>query len=193
MPRRLAQQTNVVRTQFTLNEVAICFASYRFALIILKSLCLLPSKVHVRFQEQRTLFGPCFASCFKKMRNSIMKEATQVKFFFFSSVPCACVHLLPWNPVEVHKCPAVSSFSTESFLSNFLKVSNVFLKSVNRFKKLIWFFKWKTLWACSYFNNVRLTVLLTRLSGTLSNGLNAGKSEIFTISNQISSFSSRYI
>ena len=80
MPRRLAEQTNMVRTQFTLNEVAICFASYRFALIILKSLCLLPSKVHVRFQEQRTLFGPCFVSCFKKMRNSIMKEATQVKF-----------------------------------------------------------------------------------------------------------------
>ena len=37
MPRRLAEQTNTVRTQFTLNEVAICFASYRFALIILKT------------------------------------------------------------------------------------------------------------------------------------------------------------
>ena len=34
MPWRLAEQTNVVRAQFTLNEVAICFVSYRFALII---------------------------------------------------------------------------------------------------------------------------------------------------------------
>ena len=49
MPRRLAEQTNTVRTQITINEVAICFASYRFALIIFKSLCLLPSKVHERF------------------------------------------------------------------------------------------------------------------------------------------------
>ena len=33
MPRRLAEQTNTMGTQFTLNEVAICFASYKFALI----------------------------------------------------------------------------------------------------------------------------------------------------------------
>ena len=40
MPRRLAEQTNTMRTQFTLNEVAIYFASYRFALIILKKVVL---------------------------------------------------------------------------------------------------------------------------------------------------------
>ena len=65
MPRRLAEQTNTVRTQFTLNEVAICFESYRFALIILKSLCLLPLKVHARFQEHRTLLiRPVFLKLF---------------------------------------------------------------------------------------------------------------------------------
>ena len=67
MPRRLAEQTNTVGTQFTLNEVAICFESYRFALIILKNLCLLPLKVHVRFQEQMTLLvRPVFYKLFKE-------------------------------------------------------------------------------------------------------------------------------
>ena len=67
----------MVRTQFTLNEVAICFESYRFALVILKSLRLLPLKVHARSQEQRTLLvQPVFAICFKKMRNLKMKEKT---------------------------------------------------------------------------------------------------------------------
>ena len=51
----LVYKFNMVRTQFTLNEVAICFASHRFALITSKRLCLLPSKVYARFQEQRTL------------------------------------------------------------------------------------------------------------------------------------------
>ena len=51
----LLYKFNMVRTQFTLNEIAICFASHRLALITSKSLCLLPSKVYARFQEQRTL------------------------------------------------------------------------------------------------------------------------------------------
>ena len=46
MPRRLAEQTNTARTHLTLNEVVICYASYRFALIIFKRFRLLPSKVH---------------------------------------------------------------------------------------------------------------------------------------------------
>ena len=115
------------------------------------------------------------------MRQVTYKQLTCWKLVFCCSVragvPCACVHLVPWNPVEGHKCAAVSSFyriSTENFLSNFLKVSNVCLKNVNRFQKLIWFWSGRTLLACVYFNIVRLTILLTRLSGTLSNGLNAG-------------------
>ena len=39
MPQRLAELTN------TANEVVICYASYRFALIIFKRFRLLPSKV----------------------------------------------------------------------------------------------------------------------------------------------------
>ena len=45
MPRRLAELTNTARTHLTLNEVVICYASYRFALIIFKRFRLLPSKV----------------------------------------------------------------------------------------------------------------------------------------------------
>ena len=45
MPRRLAEQTNTARTHLTLNEVVICYASYRFALIIFKRFRLLPSKL----------------------------------------------------------------------------------------------------------------------------------------------------
>ena len=55
MPRRLAEQTNTARTHLTLNEVVICYASYRFALIIFKRFRLLPSKVHARFHMQRAL------------------------------------------------------------------------------------------------------------------------------------------
>ena len=70
MPRRLAKQTNTVRTQFTLNEVAICFASYRFAPIILKACaCYLQKFMHDFKSRGLSSFGPCFASCFKKTRN----------------------------------------------------------------------------------------------------------------------------
>ena len=55
MPRRLAEQTNTARTHLTLNEVVICYASYRFALIIFKRFRLLPSKVHARFHMQWAL------------------------------------------------------------------------------------------------------------------------------------------
>ena len=70
MPRRLAKQTNTVRTQFTLNEVAICLASYKFALIILKvCACYLQKFMHDFKSRELSSFGPCFASCFKKTRN----------------------------------------------------------------------------------------------------------------------------
>ena len=48
MPRRLAEQTNTARTHLTLNEVVICYASYRFALIIFKrfACCLQNLKKH---------------------------------------------------------------------------------------------------------------------------------------------------
>ena len=75
MPRRLAKQTNTVRTQFTLNEVAICLASYRFALIILKvCACYLQKFMHDFKSRELSSFGPCFASCFKKTRNEKVKE-----------------------------------------------------------------------------------------------------------------------
>ena len=75
MPRRLAKQTNTVRTQFTLNEVAICLASYRFALIILKACaCYLQKFMHDFKSRELSSFGPCFASCFKKTRNEKVKE-----------------------------------------------------------------------------------------------------------------------
>ena len=75
MPRRLAKQTNTVRTQFTLNEVAICLASYKFALIILKvCACYLQKFMHDFKSRELSSFGPCFASCFKKTRNEKVKE-----------------------------------------------------------------------------------------------------------------------
>ena len=80
MPRRLAEQTNTVRTQFTLNEVAICFASYRFALIILKTctrLAAFKSSCTISRVEDFARSVRDFASCFKKMRNSKMKEQTK--------------------------------------------------------------------------------------------------------------------
>ena len=93
MPWRLAEQTNVVRAQFTLNEVAICFVSYRFALIILKACACFLQKFMQDFKSRALcLFGLCFASCFKKMRNSKMKEKNsntflndrqQVKLFLY--------------------------------------------------------------------------------------------------------------
>ena len=70
MPRRLAKQTNTVRTQFTLNEAAICFALYRFALVILKACaCYLQKFMHDFKSRGLSSFGPCFASCLKKTRN----------------------------------------------------------------------------------------------------------------------------
>ena len=52
MPRRLAEQTNTARTHLTLNEVVICYASYRFSLIIFKRFRLLPSKLKKRIFYQ---------------------------------------------------------------------------------------------------------------------------------------------
>ena len=79
MPRRLAEQTNTVRTQFTLNEVAICFATYRLALTIFKGCACYLQKLMPDFKSRGLCsFGSCFASCFTKMRNSKMKQKIQV-------------------------------------------------------------------------------------------------------------------
>ena len=66
---------NTVYTQ------AVCFASYRFALIILKACACYLQKFMYDFKSRGLCsLGPCFASCFKKMRNSKMKEKTQTQF-----------------------------------------------------------------------------------------------------------------
>ena len=67
MPRRLAKQTNTVRTQFTLNEVAICFASYRFALVILKACaCYLQKFMHDFKSRVLSSFGPGLQALLRK-------------------------------------------------------------------------------------------------------------------------------
>ena len=67
MPRRLAKQTNTVRTQFTLNEVAICFASYRFAPIILKACaCYLQKFMHDFKSRVLSSFGPGLQALLRK-------------------------------------------------------------------------------------------------------------------------------
>ena len=87
----LLYKFNMVRTQFTLNEVAICFASHMLALITSKSLCLLPSKVYARFQEQRTLLvRPVFLQEndeFKnegKNSNTALNYGQQVETFLYA-------------------------------------------------------------------------------------------------------------
>ena len=87
----LLYKFNMVRTQFNLNEVAICFASHMLALITSKSLCLLPSKVYARFQEQRTLLvRPVFLQEndeFKnegKNSNTALNYGQQVETFLYA-------------------------------------------------------------------------------------------------------------
>ena len=66
----------------------------------------------------------------------------------------------------------------------------MFVKKCQAIQKInLVFFSGETRKACAYSNIVGLTMLLIRSPGTVSKGLTAGKSEIFTISNQIRPFS----
>ena len=71
MPRRLAEQTNTVRTPFTLKPFALHHTGS--LLLFLKACAYYLQKFMHDFKSRGLCsFGPCFASCFKKMRNSKM-------------------------------------------------------------------------------------------------------------------------
>ena len=82
-PHRLSYLTvnefnNINSTVYT---QAVCFASYKLALIILKAcVCYLQKFMYDFNSRGLCSLGPFFASCFKKMRNSKMKEKTQTQF-----------------------------------------------------------------------------------------------------------------
>ena len=84
--RRLAVQTNTARTKFNLKP----FALHQTGSLLL---CLLPSKVHVRFQWQRTLLvRRVFCKLFYeneelenegKNSNTVLNDGQQVEIFLY--------------------------------------------------------------------------------------------------------------